>query len=124
MELAQRDAAADDEKASKVAIREALKPRMEAWQKGKQVGWDSGLRFMCVCVAVGCRSSVGAHVVARVHSCCVCWEADNRLGLGLFGWCVNGSDIFVDCLSKPNAAQDLPWERPVCSPRRTTSARC
>ena len=36
-ELAQRDAAADDEKASKVAIRERLQPRMDAWQKGKQV---------------------------------------------------------------------------------------
>jgi len=49
VELAQRDAAADDEKASKVAIREQLKPRMEAWQKGKQVGRDSRLIYLCLC---------------------------------------------------------------------------
>ena len=36
-EMAARDTAADDEKAAKVTIREQLKPRMEAWHKGKQV---------------------------------------------------------------------------------------
>ena len=57
VELAQRDAAADDEKASKVAIREQLKPRMEAWQKGKQVRWDTGLGLVHLCVP---RQAVGS----------------------------------------------------------------
>ena len=47
VELAQRDAAADDEKASKVAIREQLKPKMEAWQKGKQVSRAPGPANLC-----------------------------------------------------------------------------
>lgn len=36
-EMAARDAAADREQTSKVDLREQLKPRMDAWQKGRQV---------------------------------------------------------------------------------------
>ncbi len=50
MELAQRDAAADSEKASKVAIRERLQPRMDAWHKGKQVGVCSSVSSDLSCV--------------------------------------------------------------------------
>ena len=41
-EMAARDAAADQEKSDKVDLREQLKPRMEAWHKGKQVRGDGG----------------------------------------------------------------------------------
>ena len=43
-EMAARDAAATQEAVNKVDIREQLKPRMEAWQKGKQVRiiWGGG----------------------------------------------------------------------------------
>ena len=36
-EMAARDSAANQEAADKVDLREQLKPRMEAWHKGKQV---------------------------------------------------------------------------------------